>query len=344
MAGRFLDVADLIDNSRIGVLQWRVFIACAIVAALDGFDTQSIGYTAPMVAAVVKAPMSSFGAIFSAGLVGATVGALCFGPLADRFGRKWLLVAACLLFSIFTALTIRVTSLHELLALRFLAGLGLGGATPSFLAMGAEYAPKRLRAFIVTSLFAAFPFGGFIGGLLASYLIPSYGWQSIFMIGGVTPLVLVIFVARFLPELLRFLLATNTSPAAITRIVGQIVPDVDLTDAQFVSTETRHARGSRVIGLFQEGRAARTVILWIPFFMGFMILLSITAWTPSLLKSAAIPLSDAVLVIAGNNLGSVVGTSLSGYLVGRFGPSHTLVPGFILGAISLAGLAPLPAV
>ena len=139
-----IDVVDLIDRHPVTPFQIVILILCMLVAALDGFDTQAIGYTAPAIAAVIHLPMPQFGQVGSAGLIGAAIGALSFGPLADVFGRKWFMIIAVLIFAVFSYLTAQSGSLNELLAYRLCAGLGLGGVTPAFLAMGAELAPKRL--------------------------------------------------------------------------------------------------------------------------------------------------------------------------------------------------------
>ena len=165
MAAAKVDVIDLIDRHPVTGFQIGVLILCMLVAALDGFDTQAIGYTAPAIAAVIHLPMPQFGQVASAGLIGAALGALSFGPLADLFGRKWFMIIAMIVFAIFSYLTSQSTTLDELLGYRFFAGLGLGGVTPAFLAMGAELAPRRLRDVFVTVLFASFPGGGWAMGM-----------------------------------------------------------------------------------------------------------------------------------------------------------------------------------
>ncbi|WPP02928.1 MFS transporter [Methylocella tundrae] len=336
MADAVINPSGIIDQSPVGIFQLRVFVLCALVAALDGFDTQAIGYVAPLVASAIEIPISSFSLIFSAGLLGASVGAFAFGPLADRFGRKRLLVAACILFASFTLATIGVRSFQGLLALRFLAGLGLGGATPSFLALSAEFSPKRLRSLTITALFAAFPFGGFVGGFASSYLISHYGWQTVFVAGGVTPLLIAGLLAIWLPESLHFMASRGTDKAAVVAVLNRISPTPIPESASIAFPENPPETAPPVRGLFTEGRAPRTLLLGVPFFMGFMILVTVTAWTPSLLKSAGIPLSMGALIIAANNLGSVVGTTLSGYLLDRFGAFKVLAPAFVAGAIALA--------
>src|SRR3974390_1874007 len=160
-----VDVIDLIDRHSVVGFQIGVLILCMMVAALDGFDTQAIGYTAPAIAGELKLPIAMFGEVGSAGLVGAAIGALSFGPFADLFGRKWFMILAVIVFAVFSFMTAHSASLEQLLGYQFIARLGLGGATPAFRAMGAELAPKRLRDVFVTVLFASFPGGGLIGSL-----------------------------------------------------------------------------------------------------------------------------------------------------------------------------------
>src|SRR6516162_6019540 len=212
-----VDAVALIDRHPVTRFQIGVLILCMLVAALDGFDTQAIGYTAPAIAGMLKLPMAQFGKVGSAGLVGAAVGALSFGPLADLFGRKWFMIVAIVVFALFSYLTAQSASLEHLLAYRFLAGLGLGGATPAFLAMGAELAPQRLREVFVTVLFASFPLGGLIGSLTSAWVIPAFGWQSVFYIGAVAPLIVAIMLAIWLPESIRFLLARNIGQEQVRR-------------------------------------------------------------------------------------------------------------------------------
>jgi MFS transporter, AAHS family, 4-hydroxybenzoate transporter len=331
-----VDVIDLIDRHPVGGFQIGVLILCMLVAALDGFDTQAIGYTAPAIAGVLKLPMDQFGKVGSAGLVGAAIGALSFGPFADLLGRKWFMILAAVVFAIFSFLTARSTSLDELLAYRFLAGLGLGGATPAFLAMGAELAPKRLRDVFVTVLFAAFPAGGLIGSLTSAWVIPAFGWQSVFYIGTVAPLVIAIILALWLPESVRFLLARNIRQDEVRRTLERIMPGKVPAGAEFVAAPDAARQGAPVTHLFTEGRAIPTVLLWVPFFMGFMILVTVTFWTPAVLNSVGFSLSAAALIVGLNNFGSVCASALSGWLVHRFGAYRVLIPAFILGGLSLA--------
>jgi AAHS family 4-hydroxybenzoate transporter-like MFS transporter len=336
MAAAKVDVIDLIDRHPVTGFQIGVLILCMLVAALDGFDTQAIGYTAPAIAAVIHLPMPQFGQVGSAGLVGAAIGALSFGPFADLFGRKWFMIVAIIVFAIFSYMTAQSTSLSDLLTYRFLAGLGLGGATPAFLAMGAELAPKRLRDVFVTVLFASFPAGGLVGSLTSAWVIPAFGWQSVFYIGAVAPIVIAIILAIWLPESVRFLLARNIRQDEIRRTLERIMPGEVPAGVDLVAPPDPARQGAPVKHLFTEGRTIPTLLLGVPFFMVFMVLVTVTFWTPAVLHSVGFSLSAAALIVGLNNLGSVCASAMSGWLVHRFGAFKILIPGFVIGGVCLA--------
>ncbi len=331
-----INVNETIDRHPITAYQVGILVLCMLVALLDGFDTQAIGYTAPAIAQTLHLPMKAFGPVFSAALLGAALGALSFGPLADRFGRKRFMIAATIMLAVFSLLTAHVASLPELLAYRFLAGLGLGGALPSFLALGGEFAPVSKRSVFVTVAFAAWPFGGLVGALVSSYVIPHFGWQSVFYIGGTAPLLVAAVLAAWLPESLRFLIARNIRLDEVRKTLARIAPGEIAPDAQLVATPEREREGVPIKHLFREGRAAKTLLLWAAFFMVFMVLVTVTAWTPTVLRSVGFSLSAGALIIGLNNAGSVCASALSGFIVERLGPYKSLVPGFVCGGLCLA--------
>jgi AAHS family 4-hydroxybenzoate transporter-like MFS transporter len=333
-----IDVTRLIDERPLTGFQIGIILCCALVSALDGIDTQSIGVAAPFIAASLGIKMPDFGPIFSAALLGATIGAATFGPLADRLGRKTLLIFATVLFGVFTILTALANSVPMLYALRLLAGIGLGGATPCFIALTSEYAPARLRATLVTVMWSAFPLGAMIGGFLNSYLIAELGWRAIFYIGGVAPLVLAAVLLWYLPESIKFLLLERNDSKAVARIVarlGSVFPGG--TAPSFVVDEKR-LPGVSIGHLFTEGRALGTLLLWVPFFMGFGILTVAVLWTPTLLHLNGIPAASTAFVVAFNGLGGFLGQSTAGALIKRFGILAILFPAFILGAAATVGL------
>ncbi|MGC1352516.1 MAG: MFS transporter [Xanthobacteraceae bacterium] len=336
-ATREVNVTRLIDDGPLTRFQIGTIICCALVSALDGIDSQSIGVAAPFIADELGVKLADFGPIFSSALVGATIGAASFGPLADRFGRKTLLIAAVLLIGVFTILTVFANSVPTLVTARVLAGLGLGGATPCFIALTSEYTPARLRAALVTLMWSAFPLGGLLGGLLNWYLIPHAGWRAIFYLGGVAPLVLAVVLFFYLPESIKFLLVRRNDLTGVARIVARFGTSAAGGDARFVLDE-KPLPGASIRHLFTDGRALGTLLLWVPFFMGFGVLTVAVLWTPALLKLNGISPANTAFVVAFNGLGGFIGQSTSGRLIQRFGILPILIPAFLLGAAATVGL------
>ena len=195
-----IDVSAIIDRSRLSPLQRLAILLCAMVAILDGFDTQAIAFVAPVIARELGIESAVFGPVFGAGLLGLAVGALIFGPAADRFGRKPIIIVSTFVFGAFALLTSLSSSLSGLMLYRFLTGLGLGGAMPNIIALTSEYSPSRKRATLVTLMFCGFPLGAVLGGLVSAHLIAAYGWHAVFYMGGILPLVLLPFLWLGLPE------------------------------------------------------------------------------------------------------------------------------------------------
>src|SRR5690348_11639060 len=221
-----VDADGLIDERPISTLQMRVFVLCALVAVLDALDSQSIGVAGPLIAAGFKMSPAAFSPAYSAGLFGAAIGALAIGPISDRFGRKPLLVLTTALFGAFTCLTVFAHSFPILVSYRFIAGLGLGGATPCFITMAAEYAPRRNRAMLVSLLWAGYPLGNSLGGFMTSYVISHFHWSMVFYVGGVPTLIVALLLLLLMPESLRFLASRGSSARAerIARVLDPSLP------------------------------------------------------------------------------------------------------------------------
>jgi AAHS family 4-hydroxybenzoate transporter-like MFS transporter len=329
------NVSELIDTQPLGAFQVRIVGLCALVALLDSLDLQSIGLAAPAMIADLHIRPSSLGAVFSAALAGLALGAFSFGLLADRVGRKAVLVGATVCFGLFTICTALAPNLNVLLVYRFCAGLGLGGAMPSFISLTSEYVPRRLRAPVVAVLWAGFPLGGIVGGLLASWIIPALGWQSVFWVGGVLPLLVGAILVVALPESISFLVATAAPADRVQRMLRKAFPAAAVpADATFVLNEER-ASGVSVLRLFAMGRAIGTTVLWISFFIVFMMLVTNSAWAPTLLKREGIELSQSALAMAVYNLGAMIGTVVAGWLVVRIGPAVVLPIVMVGSAVSL---------
>jgi AAHS family 4-hydroxybenzoate transporter-like MFS transporter len=313
-----VDVAEFIDQQPVGRFQIRLLLTCAAVLFLDGFDTQAIGYVAPALAKEWGLTKGALGPVFSAGLFGLMIGALLFGPLADRVGRKKIIILSTLAFGIGALVTAFVQDVNTLLAIRFLTGLGLGGAMPNAIAMTSEFNPRRRRATMVMIMFCGFSVGAALGGLLAAALIPQFGWRSVFVVGGVAPLLLVPILALRLPESVRFLALTGRANERVAELLGFISPKAAFAPAtQFVVHEPGLA-GIPVLHLFKSGRTPVTLLLWVVFFMSLLDLYFLSNWLPTVLNDLGASVSSAAAIGSMLQVGGVVGTFALGSVIDRF--------------------------
>lgn len=276
----------------------QVALLCSLVAVCDGFDTQSIAFVAPVIAQEWNVELAGFGLVFSAGLLGLAAGAFLLGGLADRLGRKTIILACVALFGLSSLLTTTAGSMPQLAMWRFATGLGLGGVLPNLIALTNESATPQQRNSLVMWMFCGFPLGATIGGVVSAPLIALSGWQGVFVTGGIAPLLL-------LPLLYGLLPADAASPAA---------------DQE---TGLAGGAGGRIGQLFQQGRALPSMLLWIAFFCNLLVMYLMVNWLPSLLSMVGSTLSVATLSTAMLNLGGIAGAFVLARLINR--PDNLLI-------------------
>ena len=336
-ASRVINVSEYIDQHPVGVFQIRVLLICAAVLFMDGFDTQAIGYVAPALAAEWKLQRAVLGPVFSAGLFGLMIGALIFGTLADRIGRKWIIVLSTAAFGVGTLATMFAQDVTWLIALRFLTGLGLGGAMPNATALSAEFSPHQRRATMVMAMFVGFSIGAALGGLLAAALIPAFGWRSVFLVGGLAPLPLVPLLVRALPESVRYLALVGGRDHEVADLLRRVAPLANPAGAlRFVVDEPR-LPGLPVAHLFAEGRAVMTLLLWIVFFVSLLDLYLLSNWLPTVLNDLGVSFSAAAAIGAMLQVGGVVGAFALGRFIDRFS-FRALAFTYLCAAVAVAAI------
>jgi MFS transporter, AAHS family, 4-hydroxybenzoate transporter len=313
-----IDVAEFIDAQPVGGFQIRLLLTCAAVLFLDGFDTQAIGFVAPALAKEWGVTKVALGPVFSAGLFGLMIGALLFGPLADRVGRKKIIIVSTLAFGVGALVTAFVQDMGSLIVIRFLTGLGLGGAMPNTVALTTEFNPRRRRATMVMIMFCGFSIGAALGGLLAAALIPQFGWRSVFVVGGVAPLLLAPILALKLPESVRFLTLTRGADMRVAQLLLLVNPGSMFAPATRFVIDEPELSGIPVQHLFTSGRTVPTLLLWVVFFMSLLDLYFLSNWLPTVLNDLGASLSQAAAIGSMLQVGGVVGTVALGSVIDRF--------------------------
>ena len=331
-------MSAFLDSRPVSPFQIATVALCGLVLLLDGFDTQSIGFLAPAIAEELGIPVSSFGTVFAAGLFGLMVGTMVTGPIADRYGRKWAIILSTLTFGAFSLATPLAGTLNGFVAFRFLAGLGLGGAMPNVVALASEYAPRRLQPILVTLIFVGMGAGALLSGVLSSWMVPAWGWQSVFYVGGIAPIALSLVLVKVLPESIRFLAAHGRSPDEIRRILRRIAPGSPPMDVDVAPAAGERLPRIPVGHLFAHGRATATLLIWVVFFMNLLILYFILSWLPALLRQAGMPISAGITAVSVFSLGGITGVLAQGPLMKLCG-SHRVVLGEFLLALVLIVLA-----
>ncbi|MDR5753457.1 MULTISPECIES: MFS transporter [unclassified Caballeronia] len=334
-----LDVSSLIDREPIRPFQWMIFILCFATALFDGFDTQAIAYTGPAIIAAFGLRPGDLAPILIAGTLGMTIGAMTLGLFGDRAGRRPALLGGVAIFSAASLLTAFAGNTGQILALRFIAGLGMGGCTPVLLALAAEFGPARHRGAIMTGVLLGLPAGAMLGGLLAARMMPVIGWQGVFVVGGAVPLVLLAVLYFLLPESLNYPISRSRGNASesVRKTLGRIVPAALPADVVFKTPETA-ARAS-VAALFADGNARNTIAIWGVYLFNWIAWFMLLSWLPTVLKTAGLPATQAPMGTVVVNAVFIVCAIPLSILLPKVNTRRLLIALLALGIAIAVGLA-----
>lgn len=332
-----IDVVALLDNATITRRHISLMIWSFLIMLLDGFDLQAIGYVVPTLVKEWHMERAVFGAALSAGLLGMMIGTTQGGALGDRLGRKRTVLAGVAWFGLCTLLTAWVGGLSGLVALRFLAGVGLGCAVPNVVALTSEFAPKRLRATMVTVMFLGYTMGAALGGAAAAMLIPRLGWGSVFLLGGAAPLLVALICLFDLPESIRFQLMRRGQSAAVRLQLQRWFPAAGIDAGTELLFDEPKLAGYALAHLFRENRAPFTILLWICFIANLITLHFIANWLPTVIESTGVPLRHAVFVTSLFSVGGTFGGIFINRLLDR-GSLAPLVGFFAMAALMIAAI------
>ncbi|CAB3780039.1 MFS transporter [Pararobbsia alpina] len=333
-----VDIKAFIDSRKMAPYQWLVLVLCFVIVAMDGLDTAVMGFIAPVLMHDWQIARAAFGPVMSAAMIGLAVGALVAGPTADRIGRKTVLIGSVLCFGVFSVGCAMAHTPTELLLLRFLTGLGLGAAMPNSTTLLSEYVPSRNRSLLVTIMFTGFNFGSGAGGFVAAWLIPHFGWRGVLMFGGIVPLASVPFLLWLLPESARFMLVRNALSARIASTLGRVSGHRFDAGTRFTAPEPDVGGKAPVRVLFADGYAFGTLMLWVTYFMGLLIIYLLTGWLPTLIKDAGFPIERAAAITGLFQLGGTVGAIAVGFAMDRLDRNRVIAVAYLLGGVFIFAL------
>jgi AAHS family 4-hydroxybenzoate transporter-like MFS transporter len=319
-----VDVGAVLDEGRWTGYQKLLVFGTALTIILDGVDNQLLPNAVPTLMAEWGLPRSAFVNALASGPFGMMIGGIFGGLMGDRLGRRTALLSSVIAFAVLTIAIAYVNTVPMLLVLRFLAGVGLGGAMPNAATLASEYVPRRQRPAAVTFTIVCIPLGGFVAAEMAAQIIPAYGWRSLFQIGGVIPLVLAAVLWKVLPESPRYLAHHRERWPELTRLlrrIGHQVPD----DVTYLESSASGAAGKRAtIGdLFAPVFARDTVGLWGAFFFCLMVNYVAIQLVPAMLGGAGFAQPSRGLTMV--NIGGVVGAVLGALMIQRLGSRLTML-------------------
>lgn len=330
MSHETVDIKAWIDNRPVAGYQWLIMSLCFFVVLFDGFDVAVMGFIAPSLIQEWGLSKAAFGPVMGAGMVGLAMGALTAGPYADRLGRKKVLLIAVTGFSVLSLACAFARNPYELAILRLLTGVALGAAMPNTTTLLSEYLPQRNRSLFITIMFTGFNMGSGMGGLLAAWLIPNHGWQSVLLAGGILPLVLLPFLWLLLPESPRFLAARNAPASQIAKVLNKLGGRFSASTT-FTISEPQAPHKAPVRMLFTEGYRFGTLALWMTYFMGLLVIYLTMGWMPTLLREGGLSIERAATITGLFQIGGTVGAIVVGWAMDRRNPNAVIATSYALG-------------
>ncbi|WP_213301984.1 MFS transporter [Paraburkholderia sacchari] len=320
-----VDIGNVLDDGPFSTFQKIVVFLAALSIVMDGFDGQLIGFAIPSLIKEWGITRNAFAPAVAAGLVGMGIGSACAGLFADRFGRRWAVIGSVMVFGVATSSVALSQDVISLAALRFVAGLGIGGALPSSTTMTAEFTPARRRTVAVTATILCVPLGGMLAGLFANIVMPMYGWRGLFLFGGALPVVMSALFYFALPESPRYLARHPARWPELGGLLRRMTRAVS-TDSTFTDAiEQKAEKRAGISALFAPGQRRDTLAIWLAFFMNLLAVYSAFSWLPTMLAGEGLAPGVASSGLTAYNLGGVFGALGCAIAIARFGSRWPLL-------------------
>jgi AAHS family benzoate transporter-like MFS transporter len=328
-----VDVHTIIDEARFNKFHWLVLFWCALIIIFDGYDLIIYGVVLPQLMSEWQMTPMEAGTLGSTALFGMMFGALFFGPLSDKIGRKLTIMICVALFSGVTFLNGFARDPLEFGICRFIAGLGIGGVMPNTVALMTEYAPKKVRSTLVAIMFSGYSVGGMASAFIGMQLIPSYGWQPVFWIAGI-PLLLLPLIALMLPESVGFLVQSGNKEKAAA-MLNRVSPGAGISAGDHFHMPTGKSDTVPLVSLFTQNRLLSTLMFWLAFFCCLMMVYALGSWLPKIMEAGGYDVKKGILFLLVLNFGAMFGAIGGGWLSDRFNLRRVISLMFIIAAVSI---------
>lgn len=344
-APRSIDIAGFINGRKLGGFNYKLIALSWLITVFDGFDMMMISFTAPWMRDELALDTLMLGHIFSAGLFGMMVGGFAFAYIGDRIGRRQTIICAAFAFGILTTATAFARSYEALLVLRFLDGFAIGGMLPLAWALNIEYVPAKMRSTVVTVIMMGYSLGTALAGPVTVWLAPTWGWEGVFVFGGVCTLICAVGLLLWLPESIRFLASKGQKPEVIATILNKIDPTLKAVPTdKFVLSDEKQDTGNFTVGkLFKADLKWLTPLLWFGYIASTLAVYFKANWGPIVYEDLSFSRETAAYVSSiSGMLGALLGLLLMRF-TDRMGPYAVAVfPLVAFPLLLMVGLIPLP--
>jgi len=326
----------LIEKAKVNKFHWIILFWGALLMLFDGFDLTIYGAVVPTLMEEWGISSVQAGKYGSYALFGMMFGALLFGTLADKLGRKKIILICVFIFSLFMLLA-GLAPTPEIFGLfRFITGLGLGGMMPNVIGLISEYSPKGMRSRMIATIMAGYSIGGVIAAFLSMILISNFGWESVFFFGAI-PLLFLPFLAKALPDSVGTMVQKNDHQG-VQRLLVKVNPTYTPTEDERFVLHKPEETASPVKSLFSERRGFLTVMIWITYFMSLLMIYGLNTWLPKFMTEAGFPLGSSLSFLLALNVGATIGAILMGWVADRWGVGRSLILFFLIATISITSL------
>jgi AAHS family 4-hydroxybenzoate transporter-like MFS transporter len=343
-AGTVIDLSPIIDRQKIGAFHIKLVIIAFLVVMTDGYDIGAAAFAAPALIKEWHVTPAALGGMFSAGLFAGLFGPPILGWFSDHFGRRVAIIAGAAFFGFFTLASVLAQDLQTLIVLRFMAGLGIAGVLPITTALINEYAPRRMRATLFVFMFMGVTFGGGMPGIVAAQFMGTHGWQILFWVGGLAPILAAILVYFTLPESIKFLSLRRERHPELVRTLAIMQPGLKLDpESDFTIGGEANREKFSYTAIFKGRLAWITPMFWLSNAINLMIFYFLNQWIPTILSTNGVPVEHAVLAITAFQFAGTIGGLVIMRPLDKFGfipvPILFLISIPVVACVGLPGLS-----